>query len=434
MSVISRFAVIAFIATVVGPATASAAPGVIELSQACAATGCTGGDPPGFPINLSQPGSYRLTSNLHVDHPDLDAIAITAHGALIDLGGFQISGPCDPPTPCGGITAGGSGVLGGSESHVRNGTIRGFKGNGITLIESATVEDLILENNQKGVQVFSGLIRRSLIQNNTSFGISLVTGGIVEHNMVLGNGDSGIFLDNSTPPVGELIVRFNLIRKNVGHGIEAQRGALIEGNHLLANLRSGILSPITTTLDVGSLLRAERNAICQSGETGISVGANAQIIENTVASSQGDGIHAGAGALVVGSVAFSNTGRGFDVGDGSAVLESVARANGSTGIRGGEGCVIRSNLAQNSGSSGISAGAGAQVSENVSNDNALDGITLGGAGRAFGNVTASNDRFGLGLNASAGYAENITNDNGTAEVFSGVSTGINVCGGNTTCP
>lgn len=37
----------------------------------------TAGDAPGFPVTLSQPGSYRLMSNLTVTDPNTYAITIT---------------------------------------------------------------------------------------------------------------------------------------------------------------------------------------------------------------------------------------------------------------------------------------------------------------------------------------------------------------------
>ena len=44
---------------------ALAVDGVLEINQTCAVqTGCFAGDSPGFPVTITQPGSYRLTSNL----------------------------------------------------------------------------------------------------------------------------------------------------------------------------------------------------------------------------------------------------------------------------------------------------------------------------------------------------------------------------------
>jgi hypothetical protein len=47
-----------------------ASDGQLEINQACAVnTGCFPGDDPGFPVTITQPGSYRLTGNL-----DLSAV------------------------------------------------------------------------------------------------------------------------------------------------------------------------------------------------------------------------------------------------------------------------------------------------------------------------------------------------------------------------
>ncbi len=47
-------------------APALAVDGVLEINQACVATGCFPGDAPGFPVRIPAPGSYRLTSDLDV--------------------------------------------------------------------------------------------------------------------------------------------------------------------------------------------------------------------------------------------------------------------------------------------------------------------------------------------------------------------------------
>lgn len=54
---------------------ALAAEGVIQINQARAlAGGVTPGDEPGFPVTISQPGSYRLTGNLTTAASDTPAI------------------------------------------------------------------------------------------------------------------------------------------------------------------------------------------------------------------------------------------------------------------------------------------------------------------------------------------------------------------------
>jgi hypothetical protein len=52
----------------------------------------TPGDTPGFPVTISQPGSYRLDSNLTVPDVNTTAILITANNVTLDLNGFSIIG------------------------------------------------------------------------------------------------------------------------------------------------------------------------------------------------------------------------------------------------------------------------------------------------------------------------------------------------------
>src|SRR6185312_10998222 len=68
--------------------------GVTLIDQTHALAGnITPGDTPGFPITISQPGSYRLTGNITVPDAHTTAIDITADFVTIDLNGFSIIGP-----------------------------------------------------------------------------------------------------------------------------------------------------------------------------------------------------------------------------------------------------------------------------------------------------------------------------------------------------
>jgi len=53
--------------------------GVIPINQVRALAGnTTPGDAPGFPVTISQPGSYRLTGNLTVPDANTTAICLTS--------------------------------------------------------------------------------------------------------------------------------------------------------------------------------------------------------------------------------------------------------------------------------------------------------------------------------------------------------------------
>ena len=75
--------------------SAWAVDGVVLINQASALAGnVTPGDTPGFPVTISQPGSYRLAGNLTVPDANTTAIEVTATGQVtVDLNGFVISGP-----------------------------------------------------------------------------------------------------------------------------------------------------------------------------------------------------------------------------------------------------------------------------------------------------------------------------------------------------
>jgi hypothetical protein len=93
--------------------------GVVLITQAKAmAGGVTPGDAPGFPVSITRPGSYRLTSNLRLLSGP--AIEILADNVSLNLNGFAIVGSNIYPS--------GAGITGDGRKHVRihNGSVVGF--------------------------------------------------------------------------------------------------------------------------------------------------------------------------------------------------------------------------------------------------------------------------------------------------------------------
>ena len=119
--------------------------GVLEINQTCAiSTGCFAGDGPGYPVTLGGEGSYRLTANLDVSDPNVDAIAVNGDGVEIDLNGFEISGPVSctglgSAVSCGAGTGMGVDAALKNRVDVRNGRIRRFGSNGINLGDGGAV-------------------------------------------------------------------------------------------------------------------------------------------------------------------------------------------------------------------------------------------------------------------------------------------------------
>lgn len=113
----------ALFATVSVPALAIDGTILIDQTKALAGN-VTPGDTPGFPVTITQPGSYRLASNLRP--PALTtAIEITVSNVTIDLNGFGIIGVrSDPPAFSTGIRY--VGPAPARNLAIKNGTIADF--------------------------------------------------------------------------------------------------------------------------------------------------------------------------------------------------------------------------------------------------------------------------------------------------------------------
>jgi hypothetical protein len=107
----------------IAPPHAHAVDAVIEINQTCAAAGCFGGGAPGFPVTITEAGSYRLTSNLDVSSPpdpaNTSAIQIRVSGTTIDLNGFTIPGITACTSAVCKSTGSGHGVDGGIQGSHR---------------------------------------------------------------------------------------------------------------------------------------------------------------------------------------------------------------------------------------------------------------------------------------------------------------------------
>jgi len=177
---------------------ARAVDGVIEINATLAAAGnVTTGDAPGFPVEINETGSYRLTSNLVVPS-GTSGILINASGVQLDLNGFTISST----TTCTGDplnctpAAGGIGVedpIVDSVS-VRNGRVTGFGGSGVILGDSGRAEKLQVDNNAyQGIQGgTASTIADSIVRLNGGQGISVGPDSRVVGNVASTNGTVGI--------------------------------------------------------------------------------------------------------------------------------------------------------------------------------------------------------------------------------------------------
>lgn len=315
--------------------------GVIEINQARAlAGGVTPGDAAGFPVTLSLPGSYRLTSNLTVDE-NTTAIEISSGHLSIDLNGFEISGPnaCSttsftPPLNI-NCTLSGTGIGISAPNpfddiSIRNGGIRGMGNRGVSLNPSYQhhLENLsVSHNGDRGISAGNGVYRGNKVILNKGYGIL---------------GDDGIYSDN--------FVGFNDI-----DGING-KNAVFSGNTSSHNGASGIRGGGIS----GSFIA---NIVGQNSGDGIK-GADGTYVNNTANSNVGDGID-GVDGTYSGNTANNNNGYGINGRVGS-FIGNTAAGNTKEGISlNGISGYAQNVLAGNNGGGAQVVGGGFELGTNV---------------------------------------------------------------------
>jgi hypothetical protein len=213
----------------------TSATGVITVDQAKAeAGGVTANDTPGFPITISQSGSYRLTSNLVLPDANTSGIVITAPNVSLDMNGFAIVGPASCvatgtlPTVCSGTGSGDGIVINVPGANVRtaitlaNGTVRGVGRHGVA------------NSYNSGIRV-----ERLFLVNNGGHGAAMYGGAVIADSQLSYNGQHGV-TGNS------LVLQGNVIRSNGSYGVSVNvtsagvnntiQGNTIDSNNGMRNL------------------------------------------------------------------------------------------------------------------------------------------------------------------------------------------------------
>lgn len=196
---------------------ADAGDGVLEINQTCAAgSGCFPGDSAGFPVTITGPGSYLLTTDL-VAGTDQDGVQVSADGVSLDLNGFRIVSSSSTSTAANGIEGADR-----QNVEIRNGTVEGFAGRGILLSGTSRGARLVdvrtLGNGFQGVDLDGGghLVSRCTSVSNGLWGFSLDGDSMVVDSVAENNEAFGLVLD---PEVG---YRGNLVSNNNGGNANAQ--------------------------------------------------------------------------------------------------------------------------------------------------------------------------------------------------------------------
>lgn len=181
---------------------ALAGDGVLELNGACVNSGCFSGDSPGFPVEITQPGSYRLTSNIEINQ-NTTAVDISADDVTLDLNGFAIRGPttCQTTSPPSCSNTGiGTGISStGTSTTVRNGSVSGAGASCIALnAPNARVSDVsISECGANGLYINRGLVESVTVRAvaSTGIGTSPAAAAAYVRDSLVRSADYGIIAD-----------------------------------------------------------------------------------------------------------------------------------------------------------------------------------------------------------------------------------------------
>ncbi len=207
------FAILAL--TLAAPALAT--DGVLEINHTCALqTGCFSGDALDYPVTISAPGSYRLTSDL-IAGDNQRGILINASGVTLDMNGFRLVSASSSTTSVNGITASAR-----ENVEIRNGTIQGFRGRGILFLAASRGVRIIdmrtVANGLQGVDLdgTGHLISRSTSVSNLLWGFSVDGDSMVIDSTAENNTAFGLVLGTNTG------YRGNMVSGNNGGNLNAQ--------------------------------------------------------------------------------------------------------------------------------------------------------------------------------------------------------------------
>jgi Right handed beta helix region len=155
------------------------------------------------PIVITEPGTYRLVSNITATGGN-PAIDIRSHRVTLDLNGFHVEAEGAAPAIVTGLTPSGP----RTSIVVMNGTVRGAGGGVIlNIVGNCRVEQVVVENvGRNGVGISTGgncIIRNNTI-NGSEIGISCIF-CLVEGNTVSAVGDAGIRATNGSVVLGNRV-------------------------------------------------------------------------------------------------------------------------------------------------------------------------------------------------------------------------------------
>lgn len=286
-------------------AVSLASDGTLEINEACAVqTGCFDGDSAGYPVSISQSGSYFLSSNLVISDVNQTVILVSADQVGIDLNEFAIirSSCVGAISSCRPTSGSGTGIdvdsiISRSGLTIHDGNIVGMGLNGIRL-------------------GLASRVRNVRVRWNRLNGIGGQNGIHVTNSIAAGNGGKGIVVTQS------LTALDNVLHQNGGDGIECGGGSTVIGNAVYGNGAFGIRAGLGSTVT--------GNGLKENGGDGINVSVGSTVTLNASNDNGGDGIQASNDSLVQRNTVSENGGYGLVLAADAGYRENVI-ANNTTG-------------------------------------------------------------------------------------------------------
>jgi hypothetical protein len=272
---------------------------------------------------IGKPGSYYLAQNT-----DGNGITIAAGNVTLDLNGFRMDG----------AGQGQYGILIHSPTgeklsniEIRNGSITGFRNNGVHDADGAAGVRLIGlridgngssgGNDGQGAGVFlsgaASLLRDCRITRNAGYGAMLGPYAMVRDNEFANNGLTGLYADSGS------LVNGNRFQLNDGNGAALKRLSLVHDNQFLRNTGAGLFA-----YD-GAL--AKDNVLEDNGGAGAVFQNGNVILENQSVDNKGNGLEQRGASVVIGNQASRNGEYGIDMGGSSVLDRNMASANADNG-------------------------------------------------------------------------------------------------------
>jgi hypothetical protein len=241
---------------------ARAADGRLEINQACAGAGCLPGDTAGFPIQVTQPGSYVLTSEL-VAPPMTRAIEVTGSSVRIDLNGFRVLGD-------GTGTADGIHVT-GVHVEISHGTVENFGGHGIRVaipgFAARVVDVKALDNGDNGVSAgLAAVVEDTEARANGVHGIGVADNSAVSRCRAIGNGGNGFVIGIQS------LIADSMSVANDESGYIVFDGSIVRGNVATLNDAAGFLISPTSLVT--------NNLALANGGVGLTAGMGSIVVDN----------------------------------------------------------------------------------------------------------------------------------------------------------